>query len=40
MTDNTIVKRKRRNQRGNLKPYIELQTIQWLIEKEETKGEV
>jgi hypothetical protein len=40
MTDNTIVKRKRRNQRGSVKPYIELQTIQWLIEKEETKGEV
>jgi hypothetical protein len=40
MTDNTMVKRKRRNQRGSVKPYIELQTIQWLIEKEETKGEV
>jgi hypothetical protein len=23
MTDNTMNKRKRRNQRGNLKPYIE-----------------
>jgi hypothetical protein len=23
MTDNTMVNRKRRNQRGNLKPYIE-----------------
>ena len=40
MTDNTMVKRKRKNQRGNLKPYIEWQIIQWLKEKGETKGEV
>jgi hypothetical protein len=40
MTDNTIDKRKRRNQRGNLKPYIELHKIQWLKEKRETKGEI
>jgi thioester reductase-like protein len=40
MTDNTMVKRKRRNQRGSLKPYIEWQTIQWLNEKEETKVEI
>ena len=38
MTDNTMDKRKRRNQSGNVKPYIELQTIQWLKEKGETKG--
>jgi thioester reductase-like protein len=40
MTDNIMVKRKRRNQRTNLKPYIEWQTIQWLKEKGETKGEI
>jgi hypothetical protein len=40
MTDNTMVKRKRRNQRGSVKPYIELQTIKWLKEKVETKGEI
>jgi hypothetical protein len=40
MTDNTMVKRKRINQRGNLKPYIEWQTIQWLKEKGKTKGEI
>ena len=40
MTDNAMVKRKRRNQRGNLKPYIKWQTIQWLKEKGETKGEI
>jgi thioester reductase-like protein len=40
MTDNTMVKRKRRNQRANLKPYIEWQTIQRLKEKGETTGEI
>ena len=40
MTDNTMVKRKMRKQRGSVKPYIELQTMQWLKEKGETKGEV
>ena len=40
MKANTIVKRKRRNQRGNLRPYIEWETIQWLTEKGETKGEI
>jgi hypothetical protein len=40
MTDNTMVKRKGRNQRGSVKPYIECQTIQWLKEKEETKGQI
>jgi hypothetical protein len=38
MTDITMVKRKRRNRRGKLKPYFEWQTITWLKEKGETKG--
>ena len=38
--DNTMVKRKRRNQWGIVKPYIEWQTMQWLKEKGETKGEI
>jgi hypothetical protein len=40
MTDNTMAKRKRRNQSGSVKHYIELQTMQWLKEKGETKGEI
>jgi hypothetical protein len=40
MTNNAMVKRKKKNQRGNLKPYIERQTIKWLKEKGEIKGEI
>jgi hypothetical protein len=40
MTDNTMDKSKRRNQRGSVKRYIKLQTIQWLKEKGETKEEI
>jgi hypothetical protein len=36
MTNNTMVKRKK----GNLKPYIERQTMQWLKEKGETKEQI
>ena len=38
MTDNTMVKRKRRNEGRCLKPYIEWQKIQWLKEKGEIWG--